>query len=166
MECNKNNKRSLSQLNESSDEEDFFFDDVDDSDDCDADVIHDQDCDADNENDKDNGSDTDSESDIFPIRMTRIMELSSDEEDSQNSSSKVQGTPTSIKHWDLLTSTITQPHRNFYIGARIPGPNLPTNCNQPIDYFNLLFTDSLVNSGCRRISFVYRPILYKRFFIR
>jgi hypothetical protein len=103
-------------------------------------------------------NDTDSESDIIPPKRRRSAYLSddSDEEDirpstpiNPDTTNPTPVNPTtpcnSTKTWYSLSTIISPKKINFSIGNRIVGPNIPTNCLEPIDYFQLFFTSSLIS---------------------
>jgi Transposase IS4 len=89
-----------------------------------------------NHNDSDSGSDIE----VRPSKRRRYVFTESDSEDENGSS-------TNSANWSILSNNIFQPKNfNFSIGGRRVGPNIPSNCDEPLDYFKLFFTDELISS--------------------
>jgi len=76
----------------------------------------------------------------YPSRRRRYVYTESD------SDSDIENTTNPV-NWSVLRNTIYQPNIfNFSSSSREVGPNFTKNCNEPIDYFNLFFTDDLITS--------------------
>lgn len=112
---------------ENSDEE-FYFDSLN----TDSDIESDNDC-------------SDSSSDIVPVkrRLSQLV-MSSDsevEENDENENSNINEFTTwrNVTHRDQPQSKI-----KFSTGSKIVGPNVPVHCKEPIDFFRLFFTDTIL----------------------
>ncbi|CAK9827592.1 PiggyBac transposable element-derived protein 4 [Anthophora retusa] len=98
--------------------------------------------DSDRESDNDC---SDSDSDIVPVkRRVRQLTISSDSETEGNDENENSNINEFTTWRDVTYTDQPQSKTNFSTGSKTVGPNVPLNCTEPIDFFRLFFTDTLL----------------------
>lgn len=88
---------------------------------------------------------SDSDSDIVPVeRPVRELTMSSDSETEENDENENSNINEFTTWRDVTYTDQPQSKTNFSTGSKTVGPNVPLNCTEPIDFFRLFFTDTLL----------------------
>lgn len=99
-----------------------------------------------NDNDDDSGS----EINLRPSKKRRIVFSESEDEDVQINN-----------NWSVNNGIFQPKIKNFSIGDKEVGPNIPPDCKEPLDFFKLFVTNDIVKSIITNSNKYAKDILLK-----